>query len=137
MTGPLQLGTGLDNTGTDTGYVVQSKSVTLAQNSTTAVNATVVLPANSQIVNIIADVTTAYNSVTSAVLTVGTAAAGTQYVTSIDAKTGGRASYSFSAAQVSAMANIGTNTSVVATVTPTGTTSAGAARVTVNYVQTA
>ena len=137
MSGPLQMGTGLDNTGTDTGYVVQSKSVTLVQNGTTAVSSTVVLPANSQIVNIIADITTAYNSGTSATLTVGTAAAGTQYITSVDARTGGRASYTFLAAQVSAMANIGTNTSVVATVTPSGATSAGAARVTVNYVQTA
>jgi hypothetical protein len=131
------MGTGLDNTGTDTGYVVQSKSVTLAQNGANNVNATVVLPANSQIVNIVADITTAYNSATSATLTVGTAAAGTQYVTSIDAKTGGRASYTFSATQVSAMANIGTNTSVVATVAPSGATSLGAARVTVSYVQTA
>lgn len=107
---------------------------TLTQNSTTAVSRTFTLPASAQIVDIIVDVTTAFNSGTSAVISVGTEAGNTAYVADVDAKTGGRASVTISAAQAAAMANISTNTSVVATVTPTGATSAGVARVTVLYV---
>jgi hypothetical protein len=70
-------------------------------------------------------------------LTVGTAAAGTQYAGSVDAKTAGRVRPTFSAAQLAAMDDIDTNTSVVATITPVGATSAGQVRVTLVYVQTA
>ena len=94
------------------------------------------LPASSQIVEIYADTLTAYNSATSATLTVGTVAAGTQYVTSVNAKTGGRNTTTHTAAQCTAMANIGTNTTLVATVTSVGQPTAGQVRVTVQYVQT-
>ena len=81
------------------------------------------------------DVTTAFDSATSAIITIGTAAAGTQYVGSINAKTAGRAAITFTAAQLTAMLNVGTNTAVVITVTPVGATTAGAVTVTAFYVQ--
>lgn len=123
--------------GSNVGLVVLSQTAVLDQNSTTAVSSTFNLPADSQIVDIIVDVLTAFNSAVSATLTVGTAAAGTQYAGSIDAKTAGRVRPTFSAAQLAAMDDIDTNTSVVATVTPSGATSAGQVRVTLVYVQTA
>ena len=137
MTGPLQLGTGLDNTGADTGYVVQSQSVVLNFDATLVQSVTETLPANSQIINIVCDVLTAYNSATSATLTVGTTAGGTTYASGVNAKTAGRTTPTFSAAQLTSMANIGTSTSIVATVTSVGQPTAGQVRVTYNYVQTA
>lgn len=123
-----------DASGESVGNTVLSQTVLIGQNSTNAVSATIKVPAGAQIITILADVLTAFNSATSAVLSVGTAAAGTQYAGSVDAKTAGRATPTFTAAQLAAMDDVGTNTSVVATVTPTGATSAGQVRVTITYV---
>lgn len=122
----------------NTGLAVLSQSQVLTQNSTTDVSAIFTLPPRSRIVDILVDTTTAWNSASSASLTVGTAALGTQYVSGIDVKTNTspRAAIAFTAAQLAAMGDIGTNTSVVATVDVTGATSAGTSRVTVLYVQT-
>ena len=82
------------------------------------------------------DVLTAYNSATSATLTVGTASAGTQYAGSVNAKTAGRAAPTFSAAQLLAMSNISTNTTLVVTVTSVGQPTAGSVFLSIEYVQT-
>jgi hypothetical protein len=70
-------------------------------------------------------------------ITVGTAAAGTQYVSSTDLFAGGRAAASFTTAQLLAMSDIGTNQSVVLTADPNGTISTTQAiiRMTVVYAQ--
>jgi hypothetical protein len=99
-------------------------------------NGTINLPVNSQIVNVLCDVLTAYNSATSATLTAGTASAGTQYVSGVNAKTAARTIPTFTAAQLAAMDDIGTTTPFVVTVTSVGQPTAGQVRVTVNYVQT-
>lgn len=123
--------------GSNVGLVVLSQTAVIDQNSTNAVSATFQLPPNSQIVDILPDVLTAFNSGTSAVLSAGTAAGGTQYLGSVDVKTAaGRIARAYTGAQLAAMDDIGTNTSVVVTVTPTGATSAGQVRVTILYVQT-
>lgn len=121
--------------GPNWGYAELVQTGAITRNSTNAVSVSFNLPPNSQIVDIIPDVTTAFDSATSATLTVGTAAGGSQYVSGVNAKTGGRAAPTISAAQAAAMAGIGTNTTVVATVTPSGATTAGAVRVTIRYVQ--
>jgi len=118
---------------TGNGYGVLTQTALMDQNSTTAVSATFTVPANSQIIDIIADVLTAFDSASTAVLSVGSAAAGTQYAGSIDAKTAGRVRPTFSAAQLAAMDDVGSSTSVVATITPTGATTAGQVRVTILY----
>ncbi|SCB30316.1 hypothetical protein [Rhizobium lusitanum] len=139
FTGPLSTFTQkLDGTSSgysDQGYALMSQRVSLTQNSTTAVTGRVDLPQGSQITGFNIDVTTAYDSATSATLTIGTAAAGTQYVGAVDAKTAGRAAPTLSAAQLTAMQNITTNHGVFVTVTPVGATTAGAVTVTVFYVQ--
>lgn len=135
MTGPIETGSGLDNTGSDTGKVVLSKTALLNFDGTLVQNQTFVLPANAQIVEVYADVLTAFNSATSATLTVGSASAGTQYASGVNAKTAGRATVAASAAQAAAMANIGTNRNVVTTVTSVGQPTAGQVRVTLLYVQ--
>ena len=122
--------------GPNWGYAYLGQSVAVGFDNTLVQTGYIDLPANSQIVEIYADVTTAYNSATSATLTVGQSAGGTEYVTSVNAKTGGRNATTHTAAQVAAMANIGTNTRVYFTVTSVGQPTAGAVRCTVQYLQT-
>lgn len=121
--------------GPNIGLAMLSQTVLIDFNATLVQNASVFLPANSQLIEVYADTITPYNSATSATLTVGTASAGTQYVTSVNAKTGGRSTTTHTAAQVGAMANISNNTTVVATVTSVGQPTAGQVRVTYTYVQ--
>ena len=67
--------------------------------------------------------------------TAGTASAGTQYITSIDLKTVVRGAPTLTAAQVGAMADISTNTTLVCTATTsTGANATGTTKVTVMYV---
>jgi len=139
VSGTLQQG---ETNGPNQGFAVLTQSTSITQNSTTAVSSTLYIPAGSRIVDFNIDVLTAYNSATSATLTIGTAAAGTQYVGSIDAKTAGRAAPTYTAAQLAAMNGVSvlgvaapTTAPVVVTVTPVGATSAGYVVVTVLYVQ--
>ena len=127
--------TGSTAVSNDSGFVLVSQTATITQNSTSVVSTTFTVPASSQILDINVDVLTAFDSATTAVLSIGTAAAGTQYASAVNAKTAGRTIPTFSAAQLLAMADITTNTSVVATVTPTGATTAGLVRVTIIYAQ--
>ena len=135
MTGPFQTGTGLDNTGTDTGNVTLSQSGTVTFDTTLVQSTTFKVPANSQLVDVIVDALTGYNSATSATLSAGITAGGTEYVSGVNVKTTGRKSNSYSAAQLSAMADVNSNTSVVVTVTSVGQPTAGSLRVTLLYVQ--
>jgi len=138
FSGPLQSGdinagkTG----GPNIGQVYLSQTFLVSFNATLVQSTAINLPASSQIVEIYADVLTPYDSATSATLTVGSAAAGTQYVTSVNAKTGGRATVTHTAAQCTALANISTNTALFGTVTSVGQPTAGQVRVTIQYVQT-
>lgn len=118
------------------GFALLKQAVTLTQNSTTAVTGTITLPANSTITGFVVDNTTVWNSGTSASMTVGTAAAGTQYITAIDVKAlTGRATITYTAAQLTAMQNITTNITVYFTVTVVGATSAGTSVCAVTYHQ--
>lgn len=135
MTGPFQTGTGLDNTGTDTGTVVLSKTALINFDATLVQNATFTLPADAQIVDFYVDALIGFDSATSATLSAGTASGGTQYLSGLNVKTTGRKANGFSAAQLAAMDDIDANTSVVTTVTSVGQPTAGQVRVTVVYVQ--
>ena len=115
---------------------VLSQTVLIDFDATLVQNGTVYLPYDSQIVDIIVDVLTQYNSATSATVSVGTASGGTQYASGVNAKTGIRVLPTFTAAQLAAMDDIGTNGTVVATVTSVGQPTAGQVRVTYCYVQT-
>jgi hypothetical protein len=125
---------------TNGGYVVLEQSISLTTTADgLAVSGSVSLPAGSQILNFFVDTLTApvagAGTATTAPITIGTAAAGTQYLSATDAFTGGRAALTFTAAQLTAMLNIGNNTSVFATVDPNGTisTTQGVFQVTVIY----
>lgn len=138
----LRTGTNALTDTTDGGFVVvmQSSTVTTVA-AGTAVSVTEVIPASSQIVNIfidqMVDEVVGAGTATSIAATVGTVAAGTQYVSSTNVISGGRASITFTTAQLLAMSDVGTNTNVVLTIAPNGTisTTQGVYRMTVVYAQ--
>jgi len=77
-----------------------------------------------------------FGTATQVPVTIGTVAAGTQYLSATDASAVGRTVLTFTAAQLTAMSDIGTNQSVVFTADPNGTvTSQGVFRLTVVYAQ--
>lgn len=138
----LRSGSGTLTDTTDGGFVVlmQTSTVTTVADGS-ASSTSVTIPANSQIINIFIDQTqnesVGGGTATAINATVGTAAAGTQYVSATDVIGGGRAALSFTAAQLAAMADVGSNTSVFLTVDPNGTisTTQGIYRFTVVYAQ--
>ena len=138
----LRAGSGTLTDSVDGGYVVMEQTTTVTTVAAgTAVSATLTLPASSQIINLFLDTmvtpVAGGGTATTCPITVGTAAAGTQYLSATDAIGGGRIPLSFTSAQCAAMADIGTNQSVVVTVDPNGTisTTQGVFRLTVVYAQ--
>lgn len=138
----LRAGSGSLTDTVDGGFVVMMQTATVTTVAAgTAVSVTEVLPASSQIINIfidqVVDEVVGGGTATQIAATVGTAAAGTQYVSSTNVIGGGRAALTFTTAQLLAMADIGTNTNVVMTIAPNGTisTTQGVYRLTVVYAQ--
>ena len=138
----LRAGSGTLTDTTDGGFVVMTQTTTVTTDAAgAATSSTLTLPASSQIISIFADMVVdeavGGGTATAIAMTIGTAAAGTQYVSSTDVFAGGRAALTFTAAQLLAMSDIGTNTSVVVTLDPNGTisTTQGVIRLTVVYAQ--
>jgi hypothetical protein len=138
----LRAGSGTLTDTVDGGFVVMSQTTTVTTAAAgTATSATLTLPASSQIISFFADMVVneavGGGTATAIAMTVGTAAAGTQYVSSTDVFAGGRIALTFTAAQLLAMSDIGSNTSVVVTLDPDGTisTTQGVIRLTVVYAQ--
>jgi hypothetical protein len=140
--GPVLVGTRPQNSATtpavnDYGLVVLAQQVALAVNTGTgAVTGTCYLPIGSAILDIVCDTTTAWNSGTSDTLSVGTAAAGTQYASGVDVKTAtGRTRPTFTATQLTNMQNVAAPAELFFTVTQVGTAATtGATLVTVFYM---
>jgi hypothetical protein len=122
--------------GPNLGFVTLSQTALINFDATLVQNATFNIPASSQIVDFYVDVLTVYDSATSALVSAGTASGGTQYLSAVSAKTAARRPNAFSAAQLAAMDDVGTNRTVVATITSVGQPTAGQVRVTMLYVQT-
>lgn len=138
----VRAGSGTLTDATDGGFMVLTQTTTVTTVAAgTAVTSTLTIPASSQILNFFIDCTTTpvvgAGTATTVPITIGTAAAGTQYLSATDCIAGGRASLSFTAAQLTAMSNVGTNTTVAVTVDPNGTvsTTQGVYRLTVVYAQ--
>ena len=138
----LRTGSGTLTDSTDGGYVVVSQTTTVTTAAAgTATSATLTIPASAQIINIIVDTVQLQvigaGTATAMPVTVGTVAAGTQYVSATDAIAGGRVALTFTAAQLAAMADVGANQSVVITADPNGTvvTTQAIYRLTVAYAQ--
>lgn len=108
------------------GHAIFSQSAVVTTNADgSASSATIVIPAGSQIVDYkvdgVVDAVVGGGTATAIAVTVGTAAAGAQYMTSTDMVAGGRATTAITTAQAAAMDDVGTNTAVVITADPNGT----------------
>lgn len=121
--------------GANVGGVELSQSQVISFNATLVSEAIFYLPTSSRITDITADTLTQFDSATSATLTVGSASAGTQYASGVNAKTAGRQRPTFTGAQLTAMADTGI-TPVYVTITSVGQPTAGSLRVRIMYVQT-
>ena len=97
------------------------------------VDTTLVVPAGSQIVNIFADTLVAWDSVTSATLSIGTTAGGQEFMDNTDVKTAGRETTAPSAADLALWDDVGANNTLNIRVAQVGNTTAGQLRVTVVY----
>ncbi len=138
----LRTGSGTLTDTTDGGFVVVSQTTTATTVAAgTAVTSSITIPADSQIIDFYIDCTTVpvagAGTATAVNATIGTAAAGTQYLSATDVISGGRAALTFTAAQLTAMSGVGSNTTVAFTIDPNGTvsTTQGVYRLTVVYAQ--
>jgi hypothetical protein len=110
------------------------RSVTLNAASTAVQTSTIEIPAGAEIIGFQWDNRVAWDSATTAVGTIGSAAAGTQYVTSCNAKTAGAvAAEAGTAAQSLLKAPSTSDRLVYVTITPTGATTVGQSRVSVLF----
>jgi hypothetical protein len=135
FSGPVRAGTIRDGASANVGSVVLAQTATLTFDATLVQTVSFQLPAGAQILDIYADPLVVFDSATSATLSVGTAAAGTQYAGSLDVKTAGRKRMTLTAAIATSMANIGTTTGVFFTVTSVGQPTAGSLTCVVQYKQ--
>lgn len=136
FSGPIKAGTVREGADVNVGKVVLSQTNTVAYTDTTA-KELFTLPANAQIVEVYVDVTTAFNDTGTDLLTVGTAADPDAFVDDADVSSAGRKLGSANATAAANMATVGTSDVAIQAVYTGANTdaSAGAARVTVTYVQ--
>ena len=124
---------------TDGGFVVVSQTTTVTTVAAgTATSATITIPTYSQIINLIVDMVTvpSFGTATKVDATIGTVAAGTQYLSATDVTLVGRTALAFTAAQLTSMSDVGVNQNVVITADPNGTVATqGTFRLTVVYAQ--
>jgi hypothetical protein len=124
----LRSGSGSLTDTTDGGYVVLAQTVTVTTVAAgTAVNGTITLPAGSQIIEMFADkivapvvgggTATTYNAA------VGSTSSGTEYMPATNMASIARTSGTLVVADVAAMANINSNTTVYCSISPNGTIS--------------
>lgn len=117
------------------GATVNAQVVNVARDATLVQTSSIVLPRNAQITRFDIYNDVAYDSATSATISIGTAAAGTQFTGSLNAKTAGVVAATHTAAQALLMKDIGvTNTTIYVTVTSVGQPAVGATRVVVSYL---
>ncbi len=139
FSGPVRSGTVRYGSGENTGLVVLSQSATLPAAPGTKTVA--VLPAGSQILNVIVDTTTQFNAATTLKLGDGTTA--DKYMTAATITganaTNNRILQSVIDAQLvtGELVNIGTSDVTLVATTTSSTATAGAATVTIQYVQKA
>jgi hypothetical protein len=135
FSGPLKAGTVREGASANVGSAVMVQTAEITFDADLTQEATMYLPQNAEIIGINSVTQVAYNSATSATLTVGTASAGTQFAGSLNVKNTGNQAAAPTAAQGVLWRDIGTSTTLVATVTSVGQPSAGKVTVVVTYRQ--
>ena len=143
FSGPIKAGNIFNTTGTtvgtnvaNVGFVVMSQTDTIAFGNTTDKSLSIVIPANSQLVDIKILVTTAFDAGTTNTLDIGIVGDSDLYVDGAAVGTAGDAALG-STALVTNWSDIGTtDVKLAAKYIPSGTAAtAGAARIVVSYVQ--
>lgn len=124
---------------TNVGYAVFSQTLLLDKTTESGggsdnVDGSIVIPAGSAIVNIWADTLTAWDSGTSATLSIGTTAGGQEFMDNTDVKTNGRETTAPTAADLALWDDVGTSNTLYVRVAQVGNTTTGQLRVTVLYV---
>ena len=144
FSGPIKAGTIKDTTGTtvgadiqNTGFVLMSQSKVVALTGATANTTVAVIPANSQVVEIFADVRVVSNDTGAANVSVGNASNATAYIAVSNAKVTGRLTAVNAAIISSAFYDVGTSDSKLTAVfqAANGDGTTGSAVVTVYYLQ--
>jgi hypothetical protein len=143
FSGPIKAGNIFNTTGTtvgtnvsNVGFVVMSQTDTIAFGNTTDKSLSIVIPANSQLVDIKVFVITAFNAGTTNTLDIGIVGDSDLYVDDAEVGTAGDAALG-ATALVANWSDIGTtDVKLAAKYIQTGTAaSAGGARIVVSYVQ--
>ena len=145
FTGPVKAGNVLNTTGTavgsikNVGTLVAAQSAAITQ-STTAAATSIVIPANSTIIDIELFVTTAWSSATTTyTISVGTSATATELVASTNANAIGILSLNpgTDATRTGKWVNVGTADVVIWVDSGLPDTTPGAGRLVVSYIQAA
>jgi hypothetical protein len=124
---------------TNVGYAVFTQTklidfVAEAGGGNDNIDTTIVIPAGSAIISIFADTLTAWDSATSATLSIGTTAGGQEFMDNTDVKSNGRETTAPTAADLALWDDVGTSNTLNIRVAQVGNTTAGQLRVTVLYV---
>ena len=145
FSGPVKSGTNRYSPYKNVGTTIITQQTPFTFDATLVQSVTLYVPSGSKIINVFVDVITAYNSATSATLTMGKTAAGTEYVSGVNVKTAARTTPTFTATQltnmqstpvdVSAANSQQSSSALVVTVTSVGQPTAGTGFVTVEYAQ--
>ena len=141
--GPWLLGTVKNTTGTTAGTIRNMGATETVQSYVTTVSDTsavnlFVIPAGSQIIDFVVDITTAYAGTTGNTITIATSTGitlGTVGGASTTPLSVGRATFTITGASISTYINVGTTDLIIqATYACAGTASGGQATVTCRYV---
>lgn len=137
VSGPRVQGPIREGTGQNTGGVVLTQTATFAFGDTGTTATSIILPAGSQIIDQIVDVTTVWNSVTSDALEIGDGTDPDIYGDVADLQVLGRVVVDPDGTQGAAIDDIGTAdvTINIAITSAGGSLSTGAARLTITYRQ--
>lgn len=135
FSGPIKAGDVREGAFANVGSVEMVQTAEIAVDATLVQSATMYVPANSEIIDIYVLGQEAYDSATSAGLTVGKTAAGTDFLASVNVKNTGIQRATLTTAQAVLWRNVTTNTKIVATVTSVGQPTTGKVTVVVKYRQ--
>ena len=145
FSGPVKSGTNRYTPYKNVGTTVLTQQTAFTFDATLVQNVTLYVPAGSKLINIFVDVITAYDSATSATLTVGKTSAGTEYASGVNVKTAARTTPTFTAAQLTNMQSTPVDvaaansqqasSALVVTITSVGQPTAGTGFVTFQYAQ--
>ena len=116
MTGKTYFGSALKagsdpSENSDPGHVTLVQHVTMQAAGNATENASLKIPADAEILDIVFDTTVAHTAATFAV-SAGITAGGTEYASAVNVKAAGRVRPTFTGAQLAAMADVNANTTV-------------------------